>query len=84
MRQNQFDDLTRSAAVTVSRRQVLKTIAGGVLAAATMTLLGGGRAEAAQCSLHRCPHGKGCPPGCICCPSLVQGAQRLCSSGVCP
>ena len=68
MSQRQFDDLTRSAAVTVSRRQVLKTIAGGVLAAATVTLLGGGRAEAgtAFCRKHTCTPGGQCPAGCVC------------------
>ena len=72
MSQRQFDDLTRSVAVTKSRRQVLKTIAGAVLAAATMALLGGTCAEASACSGQPCngPHDS-CAhaPGCICCPA---------------
>jgi hypothetical protein len=81
MSQRQFDDLTRSVAVTVSRRQVLKTIAGGVLAAATMTLLGGGRAEAAPsrgaCESMLCPEGV-CGLPCVCgtdgrCTSILRG-----------
>jgi hypothetical protein len=66
MSQRQFDDLTRSAALTVSRRQVLKTIAGGVFAAATMTLLGGGRAEAQSCVCvpSSCQNKHDCPSCC--------------------
>ena len=68
MSQRQFDDLTRSVAVSVSRRQVLKTIAGGVLAAATVTLLGGGHADADTfCGGHTCsPGNNNCPAGCHC------------------
>jgi hypothetical protein len=76
MSQRQFDDLTRSVAVTVSRRQVLKTIAGGVLAAATVTLLGGGRAEAVNCGAHTCNPHKACPDGCHC----ATGSNR-CTPG---
>jgi len=69
MSQRQFDDLTRSVAVTVSRRQVLKTIAGGALAAATMTLLGGGRAEAKAKDCEKknnCTTDADCGDSCVC------------------
>jgi hypothetical protein len=46
MSQQQFDDLTRSVATSVSRRHALKAIAGGVLGAAGAALLGTRHAEA--------------------------------------
>lgn len=47
MSDEQFDDLTRSAGGTISRSQVLKKVAGGLLAVAASTFLFGNAANAA-------------------------------------
>jgi len=83
MSDEQFDDLTRSAGGTVSRSQVLKKFAGGLLAVAASAFLFGNRATAAG------PPGTG--PGCRvdgelcvfntqCCTSLCQ---NHCCGGIC-
>ena len=84
MSQQQFDNLTRSIATSVSRRHALKAIAGGVLGAAGATLLGSSHAEATS---GHCKHSdSNCTHNSECCTSICLSASNgvVCGFGGTP
>jgi hypothetical protein len=78
MDHERFDDLTRALATSTSRRQFLKTLAGGA-AGGLLALLGIGEAAADDTCK---PNGKKCRKNAQCCSNnCVSGTCAACPSG---
>ena len=75
MSQDRFDTLTRGLATKTSRKQLLRSLAGGSLAAASV-LLGRGRAEARGATKNCCRYVCGAFPSSI--------FYTRCSRNACP
>ena len=90
MDQDRFENLTRALATATTRRQALKTLAGGA-AGGLLALLGMGEASAAGCQKtgKKCKAHKECCSGnCVngvCCAGLFQPCEHDadCCGGIC-